>query len=69
MEAIVARPRGGCDDFFDINFRAYLKLQKVAGISGYTKRAFILISLVYKNLPNSDPYRKGKEKSNALNLQ
>jgi hypothetical protein len=44
MEAMVSKPNGGCTAFFDMNFRACLKLQKVSGYLGYTSSTFIYSS-------------------------
>jgi hypothetical protein len=38
---MVSRPRGGLAAFFEMNFRAWVKLQKVFGYSGYTSSALI----------------------------
>jgi hypothetical protein len=40
-EAIVRRPSGGKEAFLEMNFTAYLKLQKVVGYFGYTINIFI----------------------------
>src|SRR5690554_2668223 len=45
--AMVSKPNGGLDAFFDTNLSACLKLQKVSGYSGYTSRIFMLIFFVF----------------------
>jgi hypothetical protein len=45
MAATVNNPNGGWVAFFEINFRAYLRLQKVSGYCGYTRRIFMRFSL------------------------
>ena len=41
MADTVINPRGGTAAFFDINFKACLKLQNDSGQTGYTNKIFI----------------------------
>src|SRR4030042_3894962 len=43
IEATVRSPRGGRTAFFEMNFNAFLKLQKVSGTSGLTRSILIIM--------------------------
>jgi hypothetical protein len=58
MAATVINPNGGWLDFLDINLRAYLKLQKVTGNSGYNNNAFIKNKKSIKGRKVIDKYEK-----------